>query len=66
MCVWEKVWLFSGKVEAMAAAETIPRILIPGAQKGNLEKGSVMRLSVMLFTHSWRLSGSKGSLCVGL
>lgn len=40
-----------------------PRILISGTQKGNLEKGLVMRL---LATRSWKLSGSKGPLCVGL
>lgn len=66
-CVFgRKCGYFQAKQKQQQLLKLFPMILISGAQKGNLEKGSVMRLSVLLFPHSWRLSRSKGSLCVGL
>lgn len=68
MCQGESVAIFrqSSSSSSSSCRNHFANTLISGPQKGNLVKGFVMRLSVTLFTRSWRLSGSKEPLCVGL
>lgn len=65
LCLGESVVILR-QSSSSSCRNHFPRILISGTQKGNLEKGFVMRLLVTLLTHSWKLSGRKGPLCVGL